>query len=216
MSKHDMDMSDEVLDDAIDRATSVLAEEFVGAFGYETVERCVRDSYQQLSSGATVATYLPLLAHRFARERLMAAGRARSDGPSSSPGVLFVCTHNSGRSQMAAGWLRHLASDIPVWSAGTEPSAEVSAAVIEAMQEVGVDLHDPYAKPLSDEVVAAAGVVVTMGCGEVCPVVPGRRYEDWILAHPVGSTVSEIRSARDEIRERVESLLSELRMSNAS
>lgn len=197
--------------DLMARAISVLAGEFVGVFGVETVERCVRDSYRQLADGATVATYLPLLAQRFARERLLAAVRAQSVDPGRAPGVLFVCTHNSGRSQMAAGWLRHLADDTAVWSAGTEPSAEVSPAVVAAMREVGVDLSGAFPKPFTDEVVAAADVVVTMGCGEACPVVPGRRYEDWILAHPVGATIDDVRSARDEIRERVEALLPTLR-----
>lgn len=197
--------------DVMVRAVSVLAGEFVGVFGAETVERCVRDSYRQLADGATVATYLPLLAQRFARERLLAVARAGSVDPSPVPGVLFVCTHNSGRSQMAAGWLRHLADDIAVWSAGTEPSAEVSPAVVAAMREVGVDLTEAYPKPFTDEVISAADVVVTMGCGEACPVVPGRRYEDWILAHPVGPQIDDVRSARDEIRERVEALLLTLR-----
>ncbi len=198
--------------DKMERAISVLAGEFVGVFGVETVERCVHDSHRQLADRATVATYLPLLAQRFARERLLAVARTRSADPGPAPGVLFVCTHNSDRSQMAAGWLRHLADDIAVWSAGTEPSAELSPAVVAAMHEVGVDLTEAYPKPFTDDVIAAADVVVTMGCGEACPVVPGRRYEDWILAHPVGATIDDVRSARDEIRERVEALLQTLRV----
>jgi protein-tyrosine-phosphatase len=211
MSETDEDTDDVPGADAMARAISVLAGEFVGVFGFETVERCVRDSYRQLADGATVATYLPLLAQRFARERLIATARVGSVTQVSAPAVLFVCAHNSGRSQMAAGWLRDLAGDIMVRSAGTEPFADVSPAVVAAMREVGIDLADAYPKPLTDEVVAASDVVVTMGCGEVCPVVPGRRYEDWILAYPVGSTIEEVRSARDEIRERVESMLAALR-----
>ena len=207
MSKLDDQQPDESNRSGIDRAVSVLAEKFVSVFGYETVERCVSDSYRQLADRATIDTYLPLLAQRFAQERLRAARRTRSIERSDTPGVLFVCSHNSGRSQMAAGWLRHLAPAIDVWSAGTVPSGEVSPAVVAAMLEVGIDLTDSYSKPLTDEVIAAADVVVTMGCGEACPVVPGRRYEDWLLAHPVGSTVDSVRSARDEIRERVESMV---------
>lgn len=202
-------MSDLGTGDVLDRAVVMLADEFVGVFAPETVERCVRDSYGQLSKGATVATYLPLFAQRFARERLLAARRATHGG---GAGVLFVCTHNSGRSQIAAAWLRALAPEVEVWSAGTEPGGEVPPAVVDAMREVGIDVSEAFAKPLTDEVIGAAGVVVTMGCGEACPVVPGRRYEDWILAHPLGPTVASVRSARDEIRERVESLVVSLRL----
>lgn len=192
----------------MDRAVAMLADEFIGVFAPETVERCVRDSYRQLAEEATVATYLPLLAQRFARERLLAARRSTQGG---GAGVLFVCTHNSGRSQIAAAWLAHLAPEVDVWSAGTEPAAGVAPVVLEAMREVGIDLGEAFPKPLTDEVIGAADVVVTMGCGEACPVVPGRRYEDWILAHPLGSTVESVRSAREEIRERVEALIVSLR-----
>lgn len=106
---------------------------------------------------------------------------------------------------------RDLAPEIDVWSAGTEPTGAVPPAVVEAMGEVGIDLTTAFPKPLTDEVVGAADVVVTMGCGEACPVVPGRRYEDWILAHPLGSRVGSVRSARDEIHERVEVLIGSLR-----
>ena len=158
----------------------------------------------------SVATYLPLLAQRFARERLLAARRSHSLAHQRT-GVLFVCTHNSGRSQIAAGWLAHLAPEIDVWSAGTEPTGRISPVVVEAMREVGIDLGAAFPKPLTDEVIGAADVVVTMGCGEACPVVPGRRYEDWILAHPLGDSVESVRSARDEICERVEGLIGSLR-----
>lgn len=195
--------------EVLDRSTAALAAEFVGVFAPETVERCVHDSYRQLAEQATVTTYLPLLAQRFARERLLAARRSEAKARTAA-GVLFVCTHNSGRSQVAAGWLAHLAPEIDVWSAGTEPASEVSPVVVEAMREVGVDLVAAFPKPLTDEVVGAADVVVTMGCGEACPVVPGRRYEDWILTHPLGGSADEVRSARDEIRERVEGLIGSL------
>jgi protein-tyrosine-phosphatase len=178
-------------------------------FAPETVEACLRDSYRRLAESATVATYLPLLAPRFARERLQAALSA-SVAPGRA-GVLFVCTHNSGRSQIAAAWLSHLAPKIDVWSAGTKPTEAVSSLVVEAMQEVGVDLTAAFPKPLTDEIVGAADMVVTMGCGEACPVVPGRRYEDWLLVHQPGASLDSVRAARDEIRERVETLISALR-----
>lgn len=188
----------------------MLAAEYVGVFSPETVERCVHDSYRRLAGRATVAAYLPLLAQRFARERLHAAQRSAATERSGTA-VLFVCTHNAGRSQMATGLLRHLAPEIDVWSAGTEPSGEVSLAVREAMLEIGIDLSSAFPKPLTTEVVDAADVVVTMGCGEACPVVPGRRYEDWLLVHAVGTTVAAVRDARDELRERVEELAGSLR-----
>ncbi|MGE0139927.1 MAG: arsenate reductase ArsC [Ilumatobacteraceae bacterium] len=200
-----------LVDPVLQRSSSRLAEEFIGVFAPETVDRCVGDSYRHLAASATVATYLPLLAQRFARERLQAAARAADRARVGSAAVLFVCSHNSGRSQIAAAWLRHLAPHIEVWSAGANPASEVSPAVVAAMREVGIELTGSFPKPLTDEVIAGADVVVTMGCGEACPVVPGRRYEDWILAHPVGATVDEVRSARDEIRERVEALIGTFR-----
>jgi protein-tyrosine-phosphatase len=127
------------------------------------------------------------------------------------PSVLFLCVHNAGRSQMAAGWLRHLGGDrVDVYSGGSEPAAEVNPSAIEAMAEVGIDIAHESPKPWTDEVVRAADVVVTMGCGDACPFHPGKRYEDWELADPAGRGVDAVRPIRDQIRERVETLLSEL------
>ena len=127
------------------------------------------------------------------------------------PSVLFLCVHNSGRSQMAAGWLRHLAGDrVRVYSGGSAPANEISPSAIEAMAEVGIDIRDEFPKPWTDEVVQAADVVVTMGCGDACPLYPGKRYEDWELSDPAGLGVDAVRPIRDEVRRRVEALLSEL------
>jgi protein-tyrosine-phosphatase len=127
------------------------------------------------------------------------------DGP---PTVLFLCTHNAGRSQMALGWFRRLAGDRAVaWSGGSEPGIELNPAAIAAMAEVGIDITDEFPKPWTDEIVRAADVVVTMGCGDACPVFPGKRYEDWDLADPAGLEVADVRPIRDEIRRRVETLL---------
>jgi arsenate reductase len=127
------------------------------------------------------------------------------------PSVLFLCVHNAGRSQMAAGWLRHLAGDrVDVFSGGSEPANEVNPAAIEAMAEVGIDIRAEFPKPWTDEIVRAADVVVTMGCGDACPVYPGKRYEDWVLDDPDGLDVEAIRPIRDEICRRVEDLVAKL------
>ena len=130
---------------------------------------------------------------------------------SEKPSVLFLCVHNAGRSQMAAGWLRHLAGDrVDVFSGGSEPASEVNPAAVEAMAEVGIDTHAELPKPWTDEIVRAADVVVTMGCGDACPVYPGKRYEDWVLDDPDGLDVESVRPIRDEIRRRVEALITKL------
>jgi arsenate reductase (thioredoxin) len=127
------------------------------------------------------------------------------------PQVLFVCVHNAGRSQMAAGLLK-LRSDgrIQVRSAGSAPGATIDPAVIEAMEEVGVDLSQEFPKPLTDDFVQATDVVITMGCGDACPVYPGKRYEDWELDDPAGQDVDTVRAIRDEIDGRVQRLVAEL------
>ena len=197
----------QIAEDFLARAVPRLVNEFAGRHAAPSVERCLCDSYAELAKAATVSAYLPLLAERFARERLAAASRAHHP---EHPAVLFVCSHNSGRSQIAAGWLARLAPQIEVWSAGTAPAAGVSPAVVEAMAEVGIDLADAYPKPLTEEVIGAADVVVTMGCGEACPVVPGRCYEDWAIGAPLGDAPRDVRAARDEIRARVEGLIDSL------
>ena len=127
------------------------------------------------------------------------------------PGVLFLCVHNAGRSQMAAGWLRHLGGDgIVVWSGGSEPANEINPAAVAAMAEVGIDIARELPKPWTEEIVRAADVVVTMGCGDACPLYPGKRYEDWDLADPAGEDVEFVRVVRDDIRGRVERLLASL------
>ena len=127
------------------------------------------------------------------------------------PEVLFVCVHNAGRSQMAAGLVK-LRSDgrIHVRSAGSDPGEEINPAVIEAMADVGVDMSEEFPKPLTDEVVRAADVVITMGCGDSCPIYPGKRYEDWALDDPAGQDVIAVRRIRDEIDRRVQTLIAEL------
>jgi len=129
----------------------------------------------------------------------------------SVPTVLFLCVHNAGRSQMALGWFNHLAGDHALaWSGGSEPGNQVNPAAIEAMAEVGIDITAAYPKPWTEEVVRAADVVITMGCGDACPLYPGKRYEDWELEDPAGQGVEAVRPIRDEIAERVRALLESL------
>jgi arsenate reductase len=127
------------------------------------------------------------------------------------PSVLFVCVHNAGRSQLAAGWLRHLAGDqVDVRSAGSEPADQINPAAVEAMREVGIDITGQTPKRLEYETAQDSDVIITMGCGDACPVFPGKRYEDWKLDDPAGQGIEAVRPIRDEIRARIENLLSEL------
>ena len=126
------------------------------------------------------------------------------------PTVLFLCVHNAGRSQMAMGFFSHLAGDRAVaWSGGSEPGVEVNPAAIEAMAERGIDISAEFPKPWTDEIVRAADVVITMGCGDACPIFPGKRYEDWVLADPAGQDVAAVRLIRDDIERRIRILLDE-------
>ena len=127
------------------------------------------------------------------------------------PTVLFLCTHNAGRSQMALGFFTHLAGEDGVaWSGGSEPGNEINPAAVKAMFEVGIDITGEFPKPWTDEIVQAADVVVTMGCGDACPIFPGKRYENWELPDPAGQDVDAIRPIRDDIEKRVRNLLSDL------
>ena len=132
-------------------------------------------------------------------------------GTAERPSVLFVCVHNAGRSQMAAGWLSHLSGGaVEVRSAGSMPADRINPVAVEAMLEEGVDIRAERPKVLTAEAVQASDVVITMGCGDVCPVFPGKRYEDWALEDPAGQGIDSVRPIRDEIRARVEALLGEL------
>jgi len=127
------------------------------------------------------------------------------------PAVLFLCVHNAGRSQMGAGWLRHLAGDrVDVYSGGSNPANETNPAAVEAMAEVGIDISAYHPQPWTDEVVRECDVVVSMGCGDVCPVYPGTRHEDWELTDPAGQGIHLVRQVRDEIRDHVENLIASL------
>jgi protein-tyrosine-phosphatase len=194
----------------VKKATARLREEFGGVFGPETIERFVGDSLARMS-GARLTGFVPLFAERFARERLHALAKVEGKEASTTPSVLFLCVHNAGRSQMAAGFLRHLGRDgVQVYSGGSEPASEVNAAAIDAMAEVGIDITTEFPKPWTDEIVRAADVVVTMGCGDACPLFPGKRYLDWVLDDPAGQSIEGVRPIRDDIEQRVRALMDEL------
>ena len=195
----------------ITTSTARLKDEFAGIFGPETIERFMTDSLDQLLPRAAVTGFVPIFVERFTRDRLKALAKVEGRTTSDVPSVLFLCVHNAGRSQMAAGWLRRLAGDrVTVYSGGSEPASQVNQAAVDAMAEVGVDIRTEFPKPWTDEIVRAADVVVTMGCGDACPLYPGQRYEDWELDDPAGLDVAAVRPIRDEIRRRVEALLASL------
>ncbi|MEC5152030.1 metalloregulator ArsR/SmtB family transcription factor [Cryobacterium sp. GrIS_2_6] len=214
------------------RITDDLATRFRGTFSHETVGRYVRESYELLAGQAKITRYLPSFTARFAGDRLRslaaADGRIATDGlvatgakgvpgsPDSPdvpdvPDVLFVCVQNAGRSQLASAILRSLAGErVRVLTAGSAPAGRVNPMVVAALDEIGVPLAGEYPKPLTDEVVRAADYVITMGCGDACPVYPGRTYLDWELADPVGLPMEGVRAIRDEIEARVRALLADL------
>jgi arsenate reductase (thioredoxin) len=198
---------------ALRTAAANLRTQFTGVFGPETIERFLTSSYDQFADGASVPTFLPLLAERFARQRLTALARVEGTADDGRPIVLFLCVHNAGRSQMAMGFFTHLAGENAVaWSGGSEPGSEVNPAAIGAMAERGIDISAEFPKPWTEEIVRAADVVVTMGCGDACPVYPGKRYLDWELDDPAGKSVEDVRPVRDEIERRVRDLLATLQV----
>ncbi|WP_020519085.1 arsenate reductase ArsC [Catelliglobosispora koreensis] len=196
---------------ALRTAAAKLADDFAGIYGPETIERFLHSSYDQFATQSSIAQFLPLLAERFARQRLHALAKVEGKRNDGKPVALFLCVHNAGRSQMALGFFQHLAGDRAVgWSGGSEPGLSVNPAAIEAMAERGIDITGEYPKPWTDEVVRAADVIITMGCGDACPIFPGIRYENWDLDDPAGQDVTHVRPIRDEIERRVRQLLSEL------
>jgi arsenate reductase (thioredoxin) len=201
---------DPVTQHHVDQAAARLADEFKGVFSEETIARYIGDSLDLLGS-SRINVFVPVLAHRFARERLRALAQAEGKLTKEQPEVLFVCVHNAGRSQMAAGLVKLRSHGrVHVRSAGSTPGDEINPAVIEAMNELGVDMSEEFPKPLTDEVVRAADVVITMGCGDACPIYPGKRYEDWTLVDPAGQDLATVRQIRDEIDARVQRLVSDL------
>ncbi|MGB0100597.1 MAG: arsenate reductase ArsC [Nocardioides sp.] len=201
---------------ALRSAAVRLAQSFEGTFNPETIERFLHSSYDEFAGKATTVAFLPLLAERFAKQQLQAMAKVQGHGEAGKPVVLFLCVHNAGRSQMALGFFNHHAGDHAIaWSGGSEPGASVNASAVAAMAERGIDIAQEYPKPWTDEIVEAADVVVTMGCGDACPYFPGKRYEDWDLSDPAGLDVADVRPIRDEIERRVLALLAELEVATS-
>ena len=191
-------------------AVESLAREFAGVFSRETVGDVLADSLARLGP-ARLRTYQPVLAYRFARQRLADSAATSAARPRSEPVVLFICTQDAGRSQLAAALLEHAAEGrVVVRSAGTDPADQVHGEVVDALAEVGVDTAGAFPKPIAPEALEAADVVVTMGCGDACPVLPGRRYLDWDLPDPAEASPEHVRDLRDDISGRVQLLLHEL------
>ena len=203
--------TEQELHEAVHREVERLHREFRGVFSEQTIQRYVDDTYHRLSTGARVKWLIPQLTYRLARETLQTAAPEGELSVKDRPEVLFVCVHNAGRSQMAAALTHYLSQgQVRVRSAGSTPADQINPAVVAVMGELGLDLSQEFPKPLTDEVVRASDVVITMGCGDACPVYPGKRYLDWELDDPAGQPVAKVRQIRDEIRTRVEALLSEL------
>ncbi len=196
---------------ALRQATARLEDDFRQFFGTETIERFLVSSFDQFAASAKIRKFLPLIAERFARQRLEAVARLeghRNDGKSV---VLFLCTHNAGRSQMALGSFEALAGDKAIaWSGGSEPGDEVNPVAVQAMAERNIDISREFPKPWTDETVRAADVVITMGCGDACPVFPGTRYENWDIDDPNEANLGDVRRIRDKIERRVRKLIDEL------
>ncbi|MDP9981138.1 arsenate reductase [Pseudarthrobacter oxydans] len=193
------------------RISNRLTAKFAGIFAAETVERYVFETYTAMARTAKVTAHLPATTEHFANDRLTALAKSKGAVASEVPEVLFVCVQNAGRSQMAAALLTVEAKGrIRVRSAGSLPAAQLDPAVVAAMSEMGLDLTRDYPKPLTDDVVRASDVVITMGCGDSCPIYPGKRYEDWELADPDGLPVAAVRIIRDEIHDRVKALAASL------
>ena len=197
----------------IQHAVTQLARKYAGKFDESTITPIVREAYGSFAD-AKVRTFVAVFTARYADDRLRALAKVEGLITDAPPSVLFVCVHNAGRSQMAAGWLRHLSKGkIEVYSGGSLPGKDLNAAAVEAMREVGIDIANEFPKPFAVEIVQAADVVITMGCGDTCPIFPGKRYEDWALEDPAGLGVEAVRPIRDDIKRRVEDMIADLSIS---
>lgn len=188
-----------------------LAYQFDGVFTRDQVTAAVEQARAALEPQSRIPTFLPILVTRYAKELLTASAQAAGTIAKTVPEILFVCVHNAGRSQMAAAIAAHLApGKVHVRSAGSHPTGDINPVAIQALHERGIDLTGAYPKPLDDRVVHAADVIITMGCGDTCPVYAGKRYEDWDVADPDGQPVAVVRDIRDDLTSRVSALLREL------
>jgi protein-tyrosine-phosphatase len=193
----------------IRQATDRLLDQFEDRIDAETIERVIASSVETITALPNRESVVKAV-ERFAHDRLHALVRL-SESTAVKPAVLFLCIHNSGRSQMAAAWMRHLAGPaVDVFSGGSNPGSAVNPAAVAVMAEKGIDIGDQIPLPWSDEIVEAIDVVVTMGCGDACPVLPGKRYVDWELEDPAGRPIEDVRPIRDDIEQRVRQLMREL------
>ncbi|MFC5929283.1 arsenate reductase ArsC [Cryobacterium melibiosiphilum] len=198
-------------EESLKRLAHDLTSRFDGVFAGETVERYVLESYTALLRTSRVKAHLTSRTAHFAGERLTALAQATGAVASPVPEVLFVCVQNAGRSQMAAVFANALSGGaVHVRSAGSTPSTELNPSVVAAMTELGLSMDESFPKPLTDDVVQAADVVVTMGCGDACPIYPGKRYVDWNLVDPGELPLDEVRAIRDQIRGKVTDMLAGL------
>ncbi|GAB3109813.1 arsenate reductase ArsC [Janibacter alkaliphilus] len=204
-------MSRALTTEAYEAIVDDLAYRYHGTIDQEAVAEAVARAREQLEPLSTVPDFLPILVERFARDQLLAAAQAQGRVARATPELLFVCVHNSGRSVMAAALARHLsAGRVHVRSAGSAPTGQIQPVAIEVLAERGVVVEGEFPKPLTGDVVHAADVIVTMGCGDSCPYVPGRRYLDWDVADPDGQPLPVVRAIRDDIQARVTALLAEV------
>ena len=195
----------------VKRLTKTLVYDYSDRFAAGQVIATFHDSYALLAKTARITAFLPTLAERFTRERLDAYAQANGMQTKRAPEILVVCVHNSGRSQMAAAFARYYGQNhVHIRTGGSEPGERIQPEVSHAMKQVGISLDEEFPKPLTDEVVAAADVVITMGCGDSCPYIPGRRYEDWPIADPAEADADGVETIRDDLDTRVRRLLDSL------
>lgn len=194
---------------ALKTTTSRLERQFHGILDTATIQRVLFTSHEQFTADSTITRFLR--AERFAGQRLWALAHVEAHHAAGTPNVLFLSAHNAGRSQIALGFFRHLAENRAIgWSGGAEPSDEVNPAAVAAMYECGIDITSEFPKPWTNEIIHAADVVITMGCADACPVLPGKRYLDWDIDDPAGLDLADVRPIRDEIERRLRDLLHQL------
>lgn len=205
----------------VERAYRTLLEDlsytYDGVFSPETIAGAIAEARAALEPNATIATYLPVLVGRYAKEQLLAAAQAEGRIAKAVPEILFICVQNAGRSQLAAALAAHLSGGrVHVRSAGSLPSGVVNPMAIQVLAERGITLTEAYPKPLSDRVVRAADVIITMGCGDACPYYPGKRYEDWAVGDPALASLDGVRAIAADLDTRVRTLLADILPEGAS
>ena len=205
------------IDDVLGEVAIRLSNRFIGVFSPQTVERCVVESYFDLSRTARIQRHLPALAENFAAERLTALAQTRGAIGKPVPEVLFLCAYNAGRSQIAASLgQRYAHGRVHVRCAGSHPADWLDLNVLEALGEWDIEVEQLYPKPLTQDVLGAADVIVTMGCGDACPVLSGKRYLDWDILDPAGQDLPVVRTIRNDIDARVRALIDDLTTSGAT